>query len=128
MDAQDPKAIATAWLEFQRCSWAYDCLLALVDEEPDTALAVLGSLVEQAESDERLQEVGAGPLEDFVRAHGDKFVDRLETCARLDGRWRTALRSVWIPDGDDALTRRLEELGCVQLRNRKATREEEDSR
>ena len=128
MDTQDPNAIATAWLAVQRSWWAYDRLVTLVDKQPETALAVLESLVEQAESDDLLHDVGAGPLEDFVRAHGHRFVDRLEILAALDGRWRTAFRKVWIPDADDVLTHRLERLGCTQLRNRKAANDEDAAR
>jgi hypothetical protein len=119
MDHDEQERVARSWLEVQRHWWAYDRMLELLRNDPAGAFATLETIIDRAESDELLRDVGAGPLEDFVRMHGASFIERIEEHAARDRGWREALTQVWIPDGDDPLTQRLERIGCTQLRNRK---------
>jgi hypothetical protein len=53
------------------------------------------ALVELAPDDAALAYVAAGPLEDLVREHLERFADRLVEQARRDPRFRDALKGVW---------------------------------
>ena len=57
------------------------------------------ALVATAPDEDALAYVGAGPLEDLVKAHGDELVDELESEARQDPRFDAALRGVWLSTG-----------------------------
>jgi hypothetical protein len=54
------------------------------------------ALVECAPNETELWSIGAGPLEDLVRAHGDALVDLLVGCADRDPRFAEALSCVWV--------------------------------
>lgn len=58
-------------------------------------------------------EIGAGELENLVRAHGEQLWPEIERIARSDIRFRRALASVWAYDSPEyeRRTRLLEELG-----------------
>lgn len=75
-----------------------DTLIALLLDEPtkpDVAWPIILSLIEHAPDDESLAFVAAGPLEDLIQRHGQRFSDRLEDQARRDPRFRQALGDVW---------------------------------
>jgi hypothetical protein len=46
--------------------------------------------------DDRLEHVGAGPVEDLVEKHAAALIDRIEAEARRDPRFREALGSIWL--------------------------------
>jgi hypothetical protein len=46
-------------------------------------------------TDTILSNLGAGPLEDLLVVHGDKFIDRVELLARQDRQFRKSLGIVW---------------------------------
>jgi hypothetical protein len=56
-------------------------------------------LVELA-ADERLETIGAGPLEDLVSRHGAALVERITALARDDARFGRALSAVWLAHGE----------------------------
>jgi hypothetical protein len=127
MDHDERERVARSWLEVQRHWWAFVRMDEFLRDDPAGAFAILETIIDQAQSGELLGDVGAGPLEDFVRKHGAVFIDRIEEHATRDRRWREALSGVWIPDGDDPLTQRLERIGCTQLRNRELVDDNEGS-
>lgn len=75
---------------------------------------IVGRLDAPIEPDARLAaEIGAGDLENLVRAHGVQLWGQIEKLARTNIRFRRALRSVWAYDSPeyDRRTSLLEELG-----------------
>lgn len=118
MESSEQTRLARAWLEVQRNWWAWDQFEKLVETEPRLAFAILGTLIDLADDEDLLGDIGAGPLEDFLRKHGSLFIDDLEHRAAADHRWRSALASVWLPAAGDATTLRLERLGCTLLTTR----------
>jgi uncharacterized protein DUF6869 len=50
----------------------------------------------RAAPDDRLEHLGAGPVEDLVQHHSAALIDQLEAEARSDPRFREALGSIWL--------------------------------
>ena len=119
----NPKQIARAWVVFQRNWWAHNQVVALCREHPKKAWALLQHLLVLANTKDLILDVGAGPLEDFIRAHASTYIKRIELLAANNVRFRKALRNVWIPAGKDDATMRLVKLGCMplELTNKKKT-------
>lgn len=61
----------------------------------EEAWPVILALLERAPDDLAIAFVAAGPLEDLIRDHGPRFLDRLEAQARTSARFRGALSGVW---------------------------------
>jgi hypothetical protein len=108
----DLLGIARAWVRVQRNWWAYDEVQDAVENHPRRAWALLGLLADLAASDELVDDLGAGPLEDFVCAHAPKFIGQIERRAVEHDRFRRALHSVLLPRASDPVSRRLLALGC----------------
>jgi hypothetical protein len=51
--------------------------------------------VDRAPSHEILMWIAAGDVEDLVRYHGPRFLDRLESQARTSRNFHEALRGIW---------------------------------
>ena len=67
-----------------------ELLVALGDAAPDNlALATLG----------------AGPVEDLITPHSEKFVEKIDEAARRSGSFRKALRCVWYHSSVDESVR-----------------------
>ena len=69
-------------------------LEALIDTQPENAWDFIQALVERA-TDDALDWVGAGPLEDLLCEHGPALIDRVERLATTNARFRKCLTSVW---------------------------------
>lgn len=89
--------LARAWLQHSRTMWVGD---AVAEEmRPDSGLErswhFLRALIRQAEPSD-LEFIGAGPLEDYVKRHGELAIDRIESEAQINAPFRIALGRVWI--------------------------------
>ena len=74
---------------------AWDAVNELVRHDPEEAWLVVQDLVRRATRDEVLAYIAAGPLEDLLCEHPYVFIDRVETLAAQDARFRRALSGVW---------------------------------
>jgi hypothetical protein len=70
-------------------------LTQLIQVRPDEAWERILALVACAPDEEAIGYVGAGPLEDFLIAHGQAFIDRVEATAISDARFAACLATVW---------------------------------
>jgi hypothetical protein len=77
---------------------AYRSVADLVDDGAGGVVQLLAEL-NRADPEQDGATVGAGPLEDFVHAHGDRMIDELERQARQEPSFRKALSAVWIDEG-----------------------------
>jgi hypothetical protein len=82
----------------QNRHWAVEALTDLLDDDPDEAWRVVIELVVAADTEELLCRIGAGPLETLVTNHGERFISRIESAARSDAKFLTALSCVWASD------------------------------
>jgi hypothetical protein len=76
-------------------SWAGSAIDNLDHLDPEERWLVIGRLVEASGSSGDLGSIGAGPLENLFRAHGDQFVDRLRELVERDDRWTYAAANMY---------------------------------
>jgi hypothetical protein len=97
--------IADAWIklhylpeeseERERNFWAFMRLSKLIRGDPEAAWSVIDQILGKDSSDVILSNVGAGPLEDLLVAHGARFIDRIEKRAKSDAIFKKLLGTVW---------------------------------
>ena len=100
--------VVEAWFQYEETFWAWERVQDLTRMDPELAWRVITLLVEQSPSDEVLGSVGAGPLEDFLSAYGERMIDRVEERARSDELFRQCLASVWQSEMSDELLARVQ--------------------
>ena len=87
---EDLLGLARAWVRVQRNWWAYGHVQDAVENHPRRAWHLLGHLADLAASDELVDDLGAGPLEDFVQAMPRSSSARFERRAVEHDRFRRA--------------------------------------
>jgi hypothetical protein len=88
--------------------WAVEAMWDLVEWEPDGAWTFLLEMIERAEGEHALASIAAGPLENFLVTHGERFIERVEAEAARNPKFRRTLVGVWGENRmSDALNRRL---------------------
>jgi hypothetical protein len=75
----------TGWMEF---NWA-------VEEDPEHAWSAILAALEDPRMEASLDVLAAGPLEDLLSLHGDRFIERVERTARSDPKFAWLLGGVW---------------------------------
>jgi hypothetical protein len=106
MDRSDKSdQIAETWItlyylpeeseEREKNFWAYERLDDLCRDDPEAAWSVIEKILRRDSSDLILSNLGAGPLEDLLVAHGARFIDRIEERAAKDEKFRKLLGMVW---------------------------------
>ncbi len=115
---QELEQIAIAWIglhhvpekspEWEGHFWAFDRVCDLIQDDPEAAWEVIDAIRQRDGSDLILSNLAAGPLEDLLVAHGDKFVARIEEIARSDDQLRKLLGATWQNDMPDALWSRIQ--------------------
>jgi hypothetical protein len=76
--------------------WAWERVDEIVaGEDAQRGYDLVRQLVRSA-PDDRLEHIGAGPLETLVMNHSATLIDQLEAEAQVDPRFREALASIWL--------------------------------
>jgi hypothetical protein len=75
--------------------WSAARIDEIVRADPEHGWSLTLQLIEAATTDFLLAIIAAGPLEDLLGHHGILVVDRVETYARRDSKFRNALSCVW---------------------------------
>lgn len=119
MTARD-EDLVRAWNRLQRNWWAHGEVFRACKTQPHRAWRLLGRMAELATTDELVTDLGAGPLEDFVRAHAPKFIRQIERRAKECPKFRRALRNVYLPQATDAVSSRLLALGVIAIKTKPA--------
>ena len=91
---------AAVWLRYHRERrdadfWAVDSVFLLPLDDPERAWLLTLELIRQADWEE-LGRIGAGPLEHLVEAHAPEFIDRIESQATIDPKFKEALATIWV--------------------------------
>ena len=107
--------IVRAWKRFQLNWWASDELQDANRHTPERAWRLLGKVAKAATNDELANALGAGPLQDFIRHHAPRFIDRIERRAKKERWFGEALKSAWLPRAGDRVSMRLFELGVIAI-------------
>ena len=90
--------------------WAYMTLDELRVEEPERCWLILNNILEMDSSDLILMNLAAGPLEDLLGSHGVDFIERIESVAKSDIRFRTMLKMVWRNNISEAVWLRVQKI------------------
>jgi hypothetical protein len=122
LDMHEIQQIAQTWIEMHRLPedsqeretkfWAFERLSDLVQENPEEAWKIIETMRHLDGTDSILANVAAGPLEDLLLYHGDKFIDRFEILARDDQQFRKLLGAVWQNNMSDALWARVKAIAA----------------
>ncbi len=128
MDGTESKKIAQAWVDFQKNWWAWDRLDELCRKDPKSTWTVLTDLVEVADGNELLEDIGVGPLEDFINYYASDYIDKLESAAASNEALSTALSYAQLRDPNHELCDRIAALGCrIPTASGKADNDEDAS-
>jgi hypothetical protein len=95
--------------------WAWEAARDLIHDDPPEAWLLILELVRKAPDEAVLGTIAAGELEEFVVAHAEGFIDRIEVEARRNHRFREALAGVWITGLRSDLFDRIERAAGVRL-------------
>jgi hypothetical protein len=122
LDIREIQQIAQTWIELYRLPedsqereakfWAFERLSGLVRDDPEEAWRIIEAMRRLDGTDSILANVAAGPLEDLLVYHGDKFIDRFEILAQSDQQFRRLLGAVWKNDMSDALWARVKAIAA----------------
>jgi hypothetical protein len=118
IDEVEIRQIAEAWAgiytfpegseEHQERFWAYGRLWELIQDDPEDAWKVIQAIRQLDVKDWVLTNLAAGPLEDLLVYHGERFIDRVEVLSRRDPQFRKLLGGVWQNAMSDALWARVQ--------------------
>jgi hypothetical protein len=100
--------VVGAWFQYEETFWAWERMRDLTGMDPELAWRVITLLMEESPSEDVLGSIGAGPLEDLLSDYGEGLIDRVETRARSDARFRECLAAVWQSDMSDELWARVQ--------------------
>ena len=81
--------------DYEANFWAFETLDDMVRHEPGKAWPIILAIRSATDDDRILANLAAGPLEDILARHGEKFIDRVETLARQDEKFLYILTGVW---------------------------------
>ena len=101
----DDLALAATWIALQYAKinsaehtskfWSFEEMARLQTSDPERCWAIILKIFALDQSDHLLANLAAGPLEDLLAAHGERFIERVETLARQEPRFRFLTRMVW---------------------------------
>ena len=104
LDPEEMRQLAESWIDFCRLPedspgrehkfWSHDRLWELVHDDPEAAWATI-NVIRREGSDLVLSNLAAGPLEDLLVSHGDRFIDRIEALAGHDTQFKKLLGATW---------------------------------
>lgn len=104
-DSQDLDQIAKDWIELQYQFARNDApeagldVLSAMDairqQQPGVFLDLVRTINRLDSSDLISSNLAAGPLEDLLSQHGDALIDRIESIAASDFRFRELFSAVW---------------------------------
>jgi len=82
----------------------------LVNNEPEKALELLATIIENCKNNEELAYVAAGPLENLFVYHGYAIIDKIKKKADCSEQFQLALSGVWLDEDEDTIFFRWVEL------------------
>lgn len=99
--------------EYLENEWAVDKFIDLPYNDPEETWELIRMVLETKPSDEVMAILAAGPLEDLMTAHGENYIQRVETEARQNPAFRRLMQDVWLSPGDTPIQKRFYEAACI---------------
>ena len=78
-----------------------------VREHPEHAWATIMAVISDPRAKPYLGHLAAGPIEDLLSYHGERFIGRVEVEARSNGEFAETLNGVWKSTMSDEIWERL---------------------
>ncbi|WDN29017.1 hypothetical protein LL916_14140 [Xanthomonas oryzae] len=75
--------------------WAIDLFFELMESKPEACWEVLVEISRRNPPEGVIRIAGAGPLEDLIDSHGNRFIDQIEVEAERNLVFRKMLDAVW---------------------------------
>jgi hypothetical protein len=96
-DSSEIRELAEGWLTKRVGDWTEDDkrIYSILHTEPDRALSVILAAMQLTDDEQLLAGLAAGPLEDFLGAHGETYLDTFHKLALEHRRLREVLDGVW---------------------------------
>jgi len=104
---EEEEKLLASWFAYEQTSWASDAVCEITDHDPNHLWTIIKALVVAAPDDNALSYIGAGPLEDLLSSHGERFIELIEQQADIDPKFRFCLAGVWQRQMSDDLWRRV---------------------
>jgi len=90
-----PEQVADAYLAYAANIWSREYLIELIRKEPDVAWDIICRLIDSAPDGDSAAYIAAGPLEEFVVARGEQYLEAISSHARENPKMQQALGGVW---------------------------------
>ena len=103
----DGEELLSAWFNYQQTFWSFDEVWKSLGKSPHRFWGMIKAMTIAAPDKAALAYIGAGPIEDFLSAYGDTFIDAIEQFAASNENFRFALSCVWKSDISDDVWQRV---------------------
>lgn len=91
----DSQEVAEAYIAYITGMWAQEYFTELVRSDAERAWAAVSLMVEKSPDAHALSLIATGPLEQFVLAHGEHFLEAITAESRRSPKMQKALGGVW---------------------------------
>lgn len=96
MDTQ----LVKSWIEYnttrdKQFFWSWEKLNTIVHRSPDEAFEYILAISEATTDQEIIENLGQGPLEDFLMLYGPDYIDEIEAKARQVPSFLRVIKCVW---------------------------------
>jgi hypothetical protein len=88
--------------------WAFQEMDRLCRSEPELCWEFILQILQTPHHESVETALAAGPLEDLIAKHGDRFIERIEARAKTDAQFRDLLGGVWQNETPGELWTRVE--------------------
>ena len=88
--------------------WAWEQMEELCRKDPELCWELILDIFNETDLESVLGSLAAGPIEDLLARHGDRFIDRVEDRARTDSKFKEVLWGVWQSTTPTQLWKRVE--------------------
>jgi hypothetical protein len=106
MDANERNQLVETWIEHHKQGravgrpptetfWAWEKLSNIVRNDPPLAWDLILQILAIDQSDVTVENLAAGPLEDFLVYHGKEYIHHVETQAKNNPDFNELLGGVW---------------------------------
>ena len=103
--------VKSALIDAYSLTWSQDVMADIVRDRPDDALDMIVEMLAHAADERVISMLAAGPLEDVLAYHGDALIDRVESEADGNSRFKHALGDVWQNAMSDEVWERVKAAG-----------------
>ncbi len=103
----DARDLAVKWIENSEDPCVEDQLYALISSDPTNAFQFILEALKLSSSSRELEDLAAGPLEDFLVKNGNLFIPKIENEAKRSSEFKQLLGGVWKNRMNDSVWNRV---------------------